>query len=219
MSNPYIEAQREWDERFAFHAKQAKIAMIAACALVAVCLALGAVIVWQSMHRQYIPYLVMVDDLGRAEVTNPPQVLRDWPEAVVLREVNDIVERLRSIPSDQTVLAADWRKLVLFTLPGTAGYQKLSERGQSKVLSPFILQEQITIEVDVRSVLYQGGSTWIAEWSETTRDRTSGTIIEVKRFQGSFQLSQLGNLQPEVLTINPLGIMLQDFDIRLLGAE
>jgi type IV secretory pathway TrbF-like protein len=219
MSNPYIAAQREWDERFAFHAKQAKIAFIAAIALGLVCLTLGGVIVWQSIHRQYIPYVVMVDDLGRPLLAQPPQVLTDWPEAVVLREVSDIVERLRSIPSDKAVLDTAWRKLVLFSLPGTAGYQKLTERAKSQTLSPFLLQEQITIAVEIRSVLFQGGSTWIAEWSETTRERSTGSLIEVKRYQGSFQLSQLGNLEPEVLTINPLGILLQDYDIRLLGAE
>lgn len=217
MSNPYIDAQREWDERFAFHARQAKIATWVAVALTALSILLGGVVIWQSMNRQYIPYVVMVDDLGRPALANPPQKVDEWPQAVVLREVSDIVERLRSIPGDPVVLEDAWRKLITYTLPSTPAYKKIQERGQSKTSSPFLLVEQLTIEVEVRSVLYQAGETWIAEWREITRDRQSGALIEEKLYQGSFQLGKLRNVEPEALNINPLAILIQDFDIRLLG--
>jgi type IV secretory pathway TrbF-like protein len=219
MSNPYLEAQREWDERFAFHARQAKIATMSAVGLLILCLALTGAIVWQAMYRSYIPYVVMVDDLGRPALANPAQVLTDWPEAVVLREVSEAVERLRSVPSDEAVLNKAWSKLFLYARRGTAGYQKMAERAQSSMVSPFVLQKTQTVEVEVRSVLFHGGRTWLAEWSELVRERATGQIIETKRYQGSFQLAQLGDLSPEVLTINPLGILIEDFDIRLLGGE
>ena len=217
MTNPYDQAQRMWDERFAFHAQQAKIATRLAVALVLVCLALSGVIVWQAMHRTYVPYVVMVDDLGRPTLANPPQLVSDWPEAVVLREVSEIVQQMRGIPGDEAILRQAWEKLVVFTASGTAGHRKIFERGRSKVGSPFVLQNQLTVEVEVRSVLYQGGNTWLSEWAEITRDRTSGRFIHAKRYQGSFQLAKLGSVSPEVLTVNPLGIQIQDYDIRLLG--
>lgn len=217
--NPYMAAMREWDERFAFHARQAKISTYIAVGLVALNMALAGAMVWQSMTRTYIPYVVAVDDLGTARLAHQPQMVTQWPEAVVLREISDIVRWLRFIPGDSVILDDAWRKLVLFTVPGAAAYQKMAERAQSPGSSPFALQGQITVEVQVRSVLLQGGRTWIAEWTETTRDQQSGRVLSAERYQGSFQLGQQANLSTEILTTNPLGLLLEDFDIRKLGDE
>lgn len=219
MENMYLQAQREWDERFAFHARQAKIATTMAIILALLSIALGGIIVWQAMHRTYVPYVVMVDDLGRPALANPPLMVSDWPDAVILREVSESVERLRAIPADEVALKAAWKKLLLYTVPGTAAYRKIAERGQSKVNSPFVLHEQLTIEVEMRSVLFQGGKTWLAEWSEITREHPSGRPIKTARYNGSFQLGQLEQRSPEILTVNPLGVQIQDFDIRLIGEE
>ena len=215
--NQYTQAQREWDDRFAFHARQARIATGFAAIFASVSLCLGGVIIWQAMHRTYIPYVVMVDDLGRPALANPPQLVTDWPEAVVLREVADFVTRLRAIPADEFVLRKSWKDMLLFTRKGNAGYQKIYTRGQSKVASPFVLKDQITVEVEVSSVLYQTGSTWLAEWTETTRDKAGGAIAQIKTYRGSFTLSKLSSASPEALTVNPLGILVEDFDIQLLG--
>lgn len=219
MSNPYIEAQREWDERFAFHARQARLAFIMAGALAVLSLVMVAVVVWQATHRTYIPYVVAVDALGRAELATTPKAIGDWPPAVVRREVADMVADMRAIPGDPTVLEDNMRRLLLFTLPGTAGNRKIRERGLSGTESPFVLQDQITVRVEIKAVNFQSGTTWLVEWSETTRERGTGALVGVNQYQGTFQLGQVQQLSPEILAINPLGIYLADYDIQLLGAQ
>ena len=219
MSNPYIDAQREWDERFAFHARQARLAFLTAGIMAVLALVMGAVVVWQAAHRTYIPYVVAVDDLGRAELAATPQAMGDWPPAVLRREVADMVGLMRSIPGDPTVLEDNMRRLLLFTLPGTAGHQKIRERGLSGTQSPFVLQDQITVRVKLKAVNVQSGTTWLADWTETTRDRGTGALVGVTEYQGTFQLGQVQQLSPEILAINPLGFFLADYDIQRLGAQ
>ena len=219
MSNPYLEAQREWDERFAFHARQARLAFIVAGAMAVLSLIMVAVVVWQATHRTYIPYVVAVDDLGRAELATTPKATDDWPPAVVRREVADMVGLMRSIPGDPTVLEDNMRRLLLFTLPGTAGHQKIRERGLSSTRSPFVLQDQITVRVEIKAANFQSGASWLVEWSETTRERGNGALVGINQYQGTFQLGQVQQLSPEILAINPLGIFLADYDIQLLGAQ
>lgn len=219
MENPYLEAQREWDERFAFHARQARIAFSVAGILLLVSICMGGVVVWQSLNRTYIPYVVSVDSLGRAEMTQSPRSIGEWPISVVRREVSDLVRLLRAVPGDSVVLTADMRQLLLFTLPGTAALAKIKERGLDAVASPFVRQKLVTVRVEIVAANLQGGTTWLVEWSETTRARDTGALVGTERYQGTFQLGAVKTLSPEVLEANPLGIAIIDFDIQRLGSQ
>ena len=65
-ASPYVEAHREWDERYADLVLGKRNWQIAAAGPLAVALILASGIVWQSTSSRYIPYVVEVDKLGYA---------------------------------------------------------------------------------------------------------------------------------------------------------
>jgi type IV secretory pathway TrbF-like protein len=65
-ANPYVEAHREWDERYADLVLGKRNWQIAAGGLLAVSLILAGGIVWLSTRSRYVPYVVEVDKLGYA---------------------------------------------------------------------------------------------------------------------------------------------------------
>jgi type IV secretion system protein TrbF len=76
-SNPYLEARREWDERYADLVLGRRNWRIADGGLLLLSLILASGIVWLSNRSRYIPHVVEVDKLGFALVT--PQVLSARP--------------------------------------------------------------------------------------------------------------------------------------------
>ena len=63
--NPYLAARREWDERYGDLITRAKNwrTLAALCSLVALVATSG--IVWLSAHSHVVPFVVLVDNLGR----------------------------------------------------------------------------------------------------------------------------------------------------------
>ena len=102
-TNPYVEARREWDERYADLVLGKRNWQIAAAGSLAVSLILASGLVWQSARSRYIPYVVEVDKLGYA-LTVPraltPSSTADVAERIERYEVATFIRNARVVSSD-----------------------------------------------------------------------------------------------------------------------
>ena len=212
--NPYISAQREWDERFAFHAATAKrFFWLAIAGTMVGCVGLGFGI-WSATQSEYVPYLVKVDDLGRAEALPQPRTIGEWPTNVVKRELQRFVERGRSIPADPAILERNLRRLYRFLPTDSQAFRVLSDTYRNEETNPIVRWDRETVFVDVTSVSFAGGTTWRVEWTETVKDRSTGEQVAEDRFVGVLVLGQQAVTGGEALEINPLGLMIDSIDIQ-----
>ena len=76
------------------------------------------------------------------------------------------------------------------------------------------MAETRTVDVEVMAVNAVGGRTWIVEWVETFRDRTGGKLRETRRYQGTFGTGQRIIRDERILLFNPMGMVIEDFDVR-----
>ena len=158
VSNPWLTAQREWDERFAFHAATARRFFwfgLAALVMGATGLGFG---IWAASQSEYVPYLVKVDDLGRAEALPQPATLDEWPTIVIKRELQTFIERARSIPADREILERNLHRLYRFLSTDSPAYRILTDFYQDAATNPIVRWAQETAVVTVTSVTYAGGS-------------------------------------------------------------
>ncbi|HUN58887.1 MAG TPA: VirB8/TrbF family protein [Candidatus Binataceae bacterium] len=81
-SNPYVEARREWDERYADLVLGKRNWQIIARGLLLLSLILAAGVVWQSTRSRFIPYVVEVDKLGYG-LTVPKALIPSTDPALV----------------------------------------------------------------------------------------------------------------------------------------
>jgi type IV secretion system protein TrbF len=105
-SNPYLEARREWDERYADLVLGKRNWQIAAGGLLLLSLILASGIVWLGNRSRYIPYVVEVDKLGYAlTVPQPltPVVSPDVTARMERYEVAAFIRDARSVTSDPQV--------------------------------------------------------------------------------------------------------------------
>jgi hypothetical protein len=89
-ANPYVEARREWDERYADLVLGKRNWQLAAAGSLAVALILAAGIVWLATRSRYIPYIVEVDKLGYALTIPQPLTATVVPDVMARMERYEI---------------------------------------------------------------------------------------------------------------------------------
>jgi type IV secretory pathway TrbF-like protein len=213
----YRRARRAWDERFAFHAQSAQQwRMLGLAGVVFGMFGIGYGL-WVDGLAEYKPFPVLIDDLGRTEAVLDVATVSEWPPAVIKREMSDFVSNLRSVPADKEVLVKNMRRVLAFTTSGDPADTMIKEMGRSKTLSPFRIAESHTRSVEIINVNFVGGNSWLVEWRETTRNRSNGKISGIGRYKGTYVLKPAARLSPEIITVNPLGVTVEHFDIQKLN--
>src|SRR5215472_471718 len=103
VASPYVDARREWDERYADLVLGKRNWQIAAGGLLAVTLILSGGIVWLSTRSRYIPYVVEVDKLGYALTIPQPLTPASAPDVAMRMqryELAAFIRNARSVSSD-----------------------------------------------------------------------------------------------------------------------
>ena len=105
-ANPYVEARREWDERYADLVLGKRNWQIAAGGLLVLSLILASGMVWLISRSRYIPYVVEVDKLGYALTVPQPLTPASVPDVTARMqryEVAAFIRSARSVSSDPQV--------------------------------------------------------------------------------------------------------------------
>src|SRR5258708_16110606 len=105
-ANLYVEARREWDERYADLVLGKRNWQIAAGGLLILSLILATGFVWASNRSRYIPYVVEVDKLGYGLTVPQPLTPASVPDvtARMLRyEIAAFIHNAPTVTSDSPV--------------------------------------------------------------------------------------------------------------------
>jgi len=183
----------------------------AAIGLAAIALSLA---VWASVSSRYVPYIVTIDALNQPRAALAPKEVSDWPDASVRHEIAAFIHDWRSVSIDTAVMRGRLRRLQYFLETGSAADAKIVEWARAH--DPFRRAETVTVDIAFARVNALGGRSWLAEWTETARRRGTGRVETLAKYQGTFTLGQRRVRDDSVLLQNPLGMVLEDFDIQRL---
>lgn len=170
--------------------------------------------IWAAVRSEYIPYIVAVDDLGEIQPVIPPKVITEWPDVAVRRELADLVRDWRAISTDDVILRQRYRRLQYFLEENSPADRKI--KAWAREIEPLKLAATTTVEVQVGSVNFVGGRTWLVEWQERRRARNTGQIETTTRWRASFVLGRRRITDPDYLSQNPFGMVVEDIDARRL---
>ena len=95
-ANPYVEARREWDERYADLVLGKRNWQIAAGGLLALSLILASGIVWLTTRSRYIPYVVEVDKLGYSLTVPQPLTPTSVPDVAARMQRYEVAAFIRN---------------------------------------------------------------------------------------------------------------------------
>lgn len=210
-ANPYLEARREWNERYGSYIAQAATwRMVAVVALLLAIVSVGGLI-YVAGKSQFIPYLVEVDGQGRAAAVGPLTEANEQNPMVTKAMLAGFVRNWREVTADIEI-----QKRRIF-----AAYAHISQADPSfttaneyfKANDPFERAKTETVVVEVESPLSLGNGAWQIEWVERRRDRKGKTLGKTKRYQAVLHTAHAkASRDIKRIQVNPVGLYITEFN-------
>lgn len=205
---PYLDARREWNERYASYIAQANNWRLIALGTTAAGIIMACGLVYLAGQQKVVPYVVETNTHGevsrvaRADVASRPNAsqmratLRNW--VIGARTV------YVDLRAEQAIVDATYAA----TLPDSPAYQTLAAYHRDN--NPYTRSANETVEVQVNAVVPVSDESWQVEWTETTKQR-SGKVISTKQMQGTFTVVIAPPTDDAQIMVNPLGIYVRQF--------
>ena len=207
-SNVYVEARREWDERYADLVLGKRNWQIAAGGLLVATLILASGIVWLSSRSRYIPYVVEVDKLGYAlTVPQPltPATVPDVAAHLQRYEVAAFIRDARSVSSDAQLEHQMLNSLLAHVRGAADKFLDAYYHSDSFAHNPFKLAESQTITVQIDSILQLSPVSYQVRWSEQHHDLSGAPLGAVSHWEAMLQTEIVPPKSDESIISNPLG--------------
>ena len=208
VRNPYLDARREWNERYGDYISRERSWKLVAMLSSLVTLAAVVGLVYIGSQSKFIPFVVGVDDLGRAQAYGAVAPSSKADPRIIKASVIKFIEAWRSVSSDAWLQRKQIFDAYAFIARADPAYVTLSEYWQQAEHEPFARAEKETVSVEVKSVLPVTDDSYQVEWVETVRDRRGKLKGEPKRFRGSLSWTQgeAAQVDEKALWTNPFQI-------------
>jgi type IV secretory pathway TrbF-like protein len=201
IHNPYLAACREWDERYGEFITRARnwrtVAMISALAGL---LATGG-IVWQSARSHVVPFVVLIDSLGRPVASGLAEQTSVGDDRLRRAVLQDWLEGLRLVTTDGIAQRRAIDRVYAHIASGTNAQAFISEFYRND--PPFKRAQTGTVSVEAKSVLSTSDRSFEVDWIETSRDLYGNVNYHWK---GSFIVALNPPTEERQARINPLGL-------------
>lgn len=215
-SSPYLEARREWNERYGDYIAAAESWKRYALGSLILAAALLMSTIYLAVRTQYVPYIVEVDKQGRvhgSEVLSPssPQ-----DEGVVKAALAEWVGDLRSVIADPIVQRQYINHVYAFLFQGSSATKTIGDWYREN--NPYQRINDQRVVVEVESVLQQSENTWQIDWKEIPSQPT-GEPMPTIHYRGLFTIEFLKIKSTSTIPINPLGISVKEASISKIGVQ
>jgi type IV secretion system protein VirB5 len=208
VASPYVEARREWDERYADLVLGKRNWQITAGGLLAASLILATGIVWLSTRSRYIPYVVEVDKLGYALTVPEPLTLSSAPEVAMRMqryELAAFIRDARSVSSDPQLEHQMLNSLLAHARGAADKFLDTFYHSDSFAHNPFKIAESQTVTVQIDSILQLSPASYQVRWSEQRHDLNGVPLGVASHWEAMLQTEIVSPNSDESIVSNPLG--------------
>ena len=201
--NPYLAARREWDERYGeFITRARNWRTIASISLLVALVATGGM-VWLSARSHVIPFVVLIDSLGRPVASGLAEQASVGDDRLRRAVIQDWVEDLRMVTTDGIAQRKAIDRVYAHIASGTSAQAFISDFYRND--PPFKRAQTDTVSVEVKSVLPTSDRTFEVDWVETSRD-LYGNVKSSDHWKGSFTIALNAPTEERQARANPLGL-------------
>ena len=206
-SDPYLDARREWNERYGSYIARAKNWRLMAFGMLAICLVQTIGLVTIAGQQKLVPYIVQVDKLGSAIPVARAEKMNAADERVVKAMLARFVADLRSVVSDGIVQRQMIDRTYAMLSNGTRALALVNEFYRKD--PPFARAASSGVSVEISAVMSISEKTWQVDWEEITRD-TSGTVTNKLRWKASLTIAFNPPSTERQIRANPVGVFITD---------
>lgn len=205
--SPYINARREWNERYGSYISRANNWRIAALGAIAVALVAVFGMFYMSTQQKVVPYAVTTN--SRGDITNVQRaLLASSPTKLqVAAALRNWVIGVRTVYVDSHAEQRIVNNTYAYTAPASACYRMISDYHRTN--NPYERAQNETVDVDVNAVVPISDRSWQIDWTESTRNR-NGELESNVQYQGAITTTIAPATTDAQMQVNPLGIFVQE---------
>lgn len=208
-TNPYVEARREWNERYGDYIQQAQHwrTMAIVCGFVALIAVIG--VAYIGAQSKIVPYVVEVDKLGAAAAITRADSAGTVDQRVIKAYLARFVADWRTVTIDRQAQKSAIDRVYAMLPSGSVALGKLNEH--FKANNPFSIAANRSVSVAVTNLLPLSERTWQVEWQEVTRN-ARGEVQGNVRMKVSIIVGITPPTDERLILINPLGVYITDLN-------
>lgn len=206
--NPYLDARREWNERYGSYIQAASAWRIVAVIAGSITIIAVIGLVAMGLQNKHIPYIVEVDKLGAAVAVAPAKQIEKQDTRVIKHALAEFITNYRTIVGDPAVQKDTIFKTYRFIMPGSAAYTQISD--SYKQNSPFDRMATERVDVEIMSVIAISATTWQIDWVENKMD-AQGHAIGSENYRGAATLKFIAPKSDAEIFNNPTGLWVSEF--------
>ena len=203
----YLQARREWDERYGDLVLGKRNWQVASAGLMLLSLVLAVGLVWVSLRTKVIPYVVQVDKLGYA-ITIPTALTASSMPATVERmkryEIAAFIRNARSVSSDPAVEQNMLNDLLAHAHGAADKFLESYFHADDFAKNPFLIAKHQTVSVQIESILQVSPKSYEVRWGETPRDN-SGAPLGTNHWEAMLETEMSPPSSTDTVITNPLG--------------
>ncbi|MES9936745.1 MAG: conjugal transfer protein TrbF [Sedimenticola sp.] len=208
-SNPYIDARREWNERYGDYISQAATWRLIAIVTTLVSLIAVGGVLYLASQSKFIPYIVEVDRQGHATAVGPAVKASKADERVIMAMLADFISNWRSVTMDVEIQKRQVFDVYAHVSSSDPAYTTLNEYFKSA--DPFQRARTEVVSIEVTSLLRLSDTAWEVEWTERMRDRNGHMLKKSKHFKGALNtLMTKSSEDRHRLQVNPIGLYITE---------
>lgn len=173
-ATPYLNARREWDERYGDLLSRTRNWQIAAMVSMATAAIAVAGIAWIGSQSKIQPFVVAVDQLGAPVAVARPQALArgiHLDERVTRSQLATFISNARTLLIDLQGQQVLFDRTFAMLDPSVAPTMTAFLRDQRTPAQ----RRGTTVSVQIRSVIPISSDTWQVDWSETIQDQANSS--------------------------------------------
>jgi type IV secretory pathway TrbF-like protein len=157
-----------------------------------------------SSQAHITPYVVEVDQLGRAVAFGPAEQIRSTDNRIVVAELSRFISNVRTVYTDPYAQRDALYRAYAYATSETAAFLDEHFRGPDN--DPRLLAQRLTREVDVDFVLQIPKThTWRVQWEETDHPRAAGATTR-SAWEAYLTVVVVPPTTAEALQKNPIGL-------------
>lgn len=203
LHNPYLAARREWDERYGEFITRARNWRTLATISALVSLVATGGIVWLTSRSQVIPFVVLIDSLGRPVASGLAEQTSVGDDRLRRAVIQDWIENVRMVTTDGIAQRKVIDRVYAHIANGTSAQAFISDFYRDD--PPFKRAQTDTVSIEVKSVLPTSDRTFEVDWIETSRD-LYGNVQSTDHWKGSFTVAVNPPTEERQARVNPLGV-------------
>src|SRR3989441_11843720 len=201
-SNPYVEARREWNDRYLDLTRARRWWQLAAVAELALVGVLAGGLVALSLQHKTVPYVVEVDALGAATAVKPADAAgRPTDERIVRYQLAAFVRGTRAVMTDRAAMKRSLGQVYAYARGSARGFLDDHYRANN----PFEIAKKYTVLPAVTSLLQLSERSWQVRWSEEQRGR-HGTLLCKSTWEAGLAVETGGPTTADGIQAKPSGL-------------